>query len=146
MKVFYIRVLFLFTVFFLRCGRDKFCDVSLPEKDLMIYSQLGDYLSKDSSIKGTLNLNQQSEKLQGLIKELTLEPNVVYIDRYYGEVHFQSVKEQKTWYMEHDYLSFIYVFDTNELPEWDGKDKQFILNCQNKLSDHLYLRSVTVQN
>jgi len=48
--------------------------------------------------------------------------------------------------MEHDYLSFIYVVDTNVVPTWDGEDKQFILNFQNKISDHLYLRSVTMQN
>jgi len=146
MKVFHIRVFFLFAIFFLSCGRDKFCDVRLPEKDLMIYSQLGNYLSKDSSIEGTVRLKQQSEKIQDLIKELTLKPKTIFIDRYYGEVYFQGVKEQKTWYMEHDYLSFIYVVDTNVVPTWDGEDKQFILNFQNKISDHLYLRSVAMQN
>lgn len=146
MKVFHIRIFFLFAIFFLSCGRDKFCNVQVPEEDLLIYAQLGEYLYKDNALKGHVNLKQQSEKIQGLIKELTLKPNTVYIDRYYGEVYFQGVKEQKTWYMEHDYLGFIFVVDTNELPKWDGEDKQFILNCQNKLSDHLYLRSVTVQN
>lgn len=142
----HIIILFFFTFCFLSCERDKLCECSVPEQDLDIYVQLGEYLYRDSALEGTVSLNQQSEKFHGLIQELTLKPNTVYIDRYYGEVHFQGVQEQETWYMEHDYLGFIYVADTDDLPHWDGEDKQFLLNCQSKLSNHLYLRSVTVQN
>lgn len=146
-KNFFTLLLLLFYLFS-GCQKERLCNVAFSDYDLLLYKKIAKQFFqelKNPDMENNIDITKE-ERYSVLLDNVSLKPYQARRQINTNNI-ILSLKKEKKWYMEIDYLYLVVSVDSiNHNSKFDSEDLQYRLNCEKILDENILIRSVTVQN